>query len=547
VPPLESVFQQVAAILVIAAVVGTLARLLRQPLIIGFIAVGILVGPLGLGIVEGAQEIELLATLGISLLLFIVGLKLDLRLIRTLGPVALATGLGQVTFTSAIGFVLALGLGFAPVDSLYIAVALTFSSTIIIVKLLTDKGETEQLHGRIAIGFLIVQDIVVVIVMILLSAFGRADAGVDLPTELALVAVRGVLFVGGIALVSRYVLPHLLRRLVGTPELFVLFAVTWAVTIAATGDLLGFSEEVGAFLAGVSLASTPYREALAARLGSLRDFLLLFFFVDLGAYMDFGTAGEQVVPAIVLSLFVLIGNPLIVMVIMGAMRYRKRVGFLAGLTVAQISEFSLIFAALGVSLGHITGATLGMITTVGVITIGLSTYLILNSQQLYARLEPWLRIFERAAPRDPALDTLAEEPEVIVVGLGRYGGRMAQSLAASGIRVLGVDVDPDALDRARAVGLSVAYGDIDDPDLPGVLPLGRTAWVVSSVRSADINVALIQALRAHGYGGRIAVAVERDDDDTRLRGAGADLVLLPLRDAADTAIEALGLSRAETG
>jgi Kef-type K+ transport system membrane component KefB len=539
----ETVFQQVAAILIVAVVVAVVARLLRQPLIIGFIAVGIIVGPIGLGIVEGAREVELLATLGISLLLFIVGLKLDLRLIRTLGPVALATGLGQVTFTSAIGFVLALALGFATVESVYIAVALTFSSTIIIVKLLTDKGETDQLHGRIAIGFLIVQDIVVVIVMIGLSAFGRAEGVTDLPIELLSVAVRGALFLGAIALASRYLLPPLLRRVAGMPELLVLFAVTWAVSLAAASDLLGFSEEVGAFLAGVALASTPFREALAARLGSLRDFLLLFFFVELGAYMDFGNAYEQIAPAVVLSLFVLVGNPVIVMVIMGVMGYRKRVGFLAGLTVAQISEFSLIFAALGVSLGHITGATLGLITTVGLITIGLSTYLILNSGQLYRRLEPWLGVFERHAPRDPALQSLDVEPEVVIVGLGRYGGEMAITLATEGWSVLGVDFDPDALDRLRALGVSVAYGDVEDPDLPQVLPLARAAWVVSSVRIVDLSLSLVHALRMHGFDGRIAVAAERESDVELLRESGADLVLLPLRDAAGDAIRALGLSR----
>jgi Kef-type K+ transport system membrane component KefB len=539
----DSTFQQVAAILLVTVVVGVLARLLRQPLIIGFIAVGILVGPIGLGIVAGGREVELLATLGISLLLFIVGLKLDVRLIRTLGPVALATGLGQVLFTSAVGFLIALALGFAVTESLYIAVALTFSSTIIIVKLLTDKGETEQLHGRIAIGFLIVQDIVVVIVMIALSAFGRAEGEADLPVELLSVAGRGTLFLGAIALASRYALPSILRRVAGTPELLVLVAVTWAVVLAAASDLLGFSEEVGAFLAGVSLASTPFREALAARLGTLRDFLLLFFFVDLGAYMDFGRAEEQFGAAVVLSIFVLVGNPVIVMLIMGAMRYRKRVGFLAGLTVAQISEFSLIFAALGVSLGHIGGETLGLITTVGIITIGLSTYLILYSAQLYRRLERWLGVFERDAPRDPVLASDGVQPEVVVVGVGRYGGQMATSLAAEGCSVLGVDFDPDALDRLRASGVPVAYGDVEDPDLPQVLPLSHTRWVVSSVRNVDVNLTLIGALRAHGYRGLIAVAAEREGDVRRLEDGGADLVLLPLRDAAGDGIAALGLAR----
>jgi Kef-type K+ transport system membrane component KefB len=541
-PAFDSVFQQVAAILLIAAVVGAAARLLRQPLIIGFIAVGILVGPLGLGIVREAEEIELLAQIGISLLLFIVGLKLDLRLIRTLGPVALATGLGQVAFTSGIGFALAFALGFAVVDSLYIAIALTFSSTIIIVKLLSDKGEADQLHGRIAIGFLIVQDIVVVIVMIGLSAFGGTDgAAENLWLELAMVAVRGVFFIGAIAVVSRWLLPPLLHRLAATPELFVLFAVAWAVTLAAGGDLLGFSEEVGAFLAGVSLASTPYREALAARLTSLRDFLLLFFFVDLGAYMDFGDAGAQVVPAIVLSLFVLIGNPLIVMVIMGAMRYRKRVGFLAGLTVAQISEFSLIFAALGVGLGHIGGTTLGLITTVGVVTIALSTYLILNSHWLYDRLEPWLGIFEREAPKDPDLGVMQPRPEVVVIGLGRYGSEIVRTLADAGIRVLGVDFDPEALDRVRGWGVPVVYGDSEDPDLAEVLPLEDATWVVSSVRSIDVNLGLIQSLRSHGYGGKIAVSTDRADDGKLLAESGADRVLVPFRDAAGDATRSLGL------
>ncbi|MEX0741167.1 MAG: cation:proton antiporter, partial [Phycisphaeraceae bacterium] len=158
-PELTTVFEQIAAVMLVAAVVAALAHKLHQPLIVAFIAVGILVGPSALGIIEQPAEIELLAKIGISLLLFVVGLKLDLHLIRSVGRVALATGLGQVVFTSAVGFAIALGLGFEAVTALYVAVALTFSSTIIIVKLLTDKRELDELHGRIAVGFLIVQDI----------------------------------------------------------------------------------------------------------------------------------------------------------------------------------------------------------------------------------------------------------------------------------------------------------------------------------------------------------------------------------------------------
>jgi Kef-type K+ transport system membrane component KefB len=493
-----------------------------------------------LGLVEVEGTVQVLSQLGIALLLFIVGLKLDLRVIRTLGVVATATGLGQVFFTSVVGYFIATALGFAQLEALYIGIALTFSSTIIIVKLLTDKGEIEQLHGRIAIGFLIVQDIVVVIVMILLSAFGAAGPGQDVGGELIAVAVRGAVFIALIAIATRWLLPPLLRRLASTPELLVLFGIAWAAALAAGGDMLGFSEEVGAFLAGVALASTPFREALATRLSTLRDFLLLFFFVELGALMDFGDAGAQLPAAVVLSAFVLIGNPIIVMVIMGAMRYRRRVSFLAGLTVAQISEFSLIFAALGVAVGHITNQTLGLITTVGVITIGLSTYMILGSHRLFEWLGPHIGVFERSAARDMDIADDRPCPRVVVYGLGRYGGHIVEELHAAGVPVMGVDFDPVALGNAERLGVPTLYGDAEDPDLPGALPLHCAEWVVCTSPAVDTNLALRDALRARRVTARIAVTAHTRTAAEALEGAGADLLLRPFIDAGDAAVRALG-------
>jgi predicted Kef-type K+ transport protein len=388
-----------AVVLALAAVGGLLAARLRQPVIIAFIGIGILVGPVGFGWVVGEGPIDLFAELGIALLLFLVGLKLDFHLVRQTGFVALATGLGQVLFTSVIGFAIARALGLGVTVSIYVAVALTFSSTIIIVKLLTDKRELDQLHGRIAVGFLIVQDIVVVLVMIVLTATGELSDESVL-TQFGLVIAKGLALLVGMALLMRYVLTWVLHQFARVSELFVLFGVTWAAGVAAVTDLLGFSTEVGAFLAGFSLASTPFREAVGARLVSLRDFLLLFFFIGLGSQLEFGEAGGQLADALVLSAFVLIGNPLIVLVIMGLMRYPTRVSFLAGLTVAQISEFSLILAALGFSLGHIDTATVSLITVVGLVTIGVSTYMILYSRQLYEWLAPVLGIFERRRLRE---------------------------------------------------------------------------------------------------------------------------------------------------
>jgi Kef-type K+ transport system membrane component KefB len=543
-----NVFYQVAALLMLAAVGGFAGLMLRQPLIVSFIAVGILAGPSVLGIAGPEAHIDLLAELGIAVLLFLVGLKLDLKLVRTLGPVALVTGLGQVLFTSLFGFLIGLALGLDGVTSLYVAVALTFSSTIIIVKLLSDKKEIDSLHGRIALGFLIVQDLVVVLAMIVLSALGVGAEGDGSLADVVLVFGYGALMLVAVGLFIRFAADALIERLSQAPELLVSFAIGWAALLAALGHYLGFGKELGGLLAGVSLASTPFREAIAARLASLRDFLLLFFFIALGAALDLSALGESVGPAVVFSLFVLIGNPLIVLVVLGALGYRKRTGFLAGLTVAQISEFSLIFMAMGVTLGHVGNEALALVTLVGLITIAASTYMITFSHQIYDRMAPLLGVFERRRA-DREADADAPDParhDVILFGMGRYGGAIAQRLTAAGLRVLGIDFNPTAVRRWRAAGIDVLFGDSTDPDFVAHLPLDGVRWAVSAVPEHDTGVshddprlALIGSLRGQGFAGRIAVAARHETTAHGLIEAGADLVLLPFRDAASQAAELL--------
>ncbi|CAN0600081.1 unnamed protein product, partial [Ectocarpus sp. 12 AP-2014] len=254
-------FYEIAALLVLAAGVGFIGLMLRQPLIVSFIAVGILAGPSFLDIARSDEQIDLLAELGIAVLLFLVGLKLDFNLVRTLGPVALVTGLGQVVFTTVFGFLIALALGLDALTAFYVAIALTFSSTIIIVKLLSDKREIDALHGRIALGFLIVQDVVVVIAMIALSAIGVSSAAGESGalSDVLVVLGYGLAMLGAVVVFIRYVANPLVEQLSRAPELLVSFAIGWAALLAAVGHYLGFGKELGGLLAGVSLASTPFR------------------------------------------------------------------------------------------------------------------------------------------------------------------------------------------------------------------------------------------------------------------------------------------------
>jgi len=542
-------FYQIASLLVLAASVGLVGLGLRQPLIVSYIVVGLIAGPSALGIAEAGEHIELLAELGVAVLLFLVGLKLDVSLIRSVGPVAAATGIGQVLFTALAGFFICLGLGFDWLTSLYVSVALTFSSTIIIIKLLSDKGEIGSLHGRIALGFLIVQDIVVVLAMVVLSALGIGAEGQASPFTLVATVISAVSLLIGIALFIRYIANPLVERLARSPELLVSFAIGWAAFLAALGDYLGFGKELGGLLAGVSLASTPFREAMSTRLTSLRDFLLLFFFIALGARLDLNVLGGDVVPALVLSLFVLIGNPLIVLIIMGGLGYRKRTGFLAGLTVAQISEFSLIFIAMGLTLGHVEERAVGLVTLVGLVTIAASVYMIMYSHQLYNWLSPALTPFECG---NPARETAEEgtpsqrKHDVIIFGMGRYGSAILQLLRDRGFRILGVDFSPVAVRRWRAEGVDSLYGDIGDPEFISSLPVRDVRWAVCTIPEHDLGLAqtdsrvsLIQALRSSGYRGRIAVSATGEASVERLREAGADLIMIPFRDAAGQAVDLL--------
>ncbi len=541
-------FAEFAALLLICALAGALFVRLRQPVLIAYIVVGIAAGPAVLGLVTAHDQIDLLAQIGVAVLLFAVGLKLDLHHIRHIGPVALATGLGQLTFTIVIGFGLALALGKGVMEALYVAVALTFSSTIIIVKLLSDKRELDSLHGRIAVGFLIVQDLAVVIAMMAMSTLrgtGQTDAGVDGGGWMALLLSLGWRLAAATAamfVLMRWVLPALVAAMARSQELLLVFAIAWGVALGALGEWAGFSKEAGAFLAGFSLASTPYREAMNARLSGIRDFLLLFFFIDLGANLELSALSAEVVPAIVLSLFVLIGNPLIVMAIMGYMGYRRRTGFLAGLTVAQISEFSIVFVAMGITLGHVGVPALSLTTLVGLVTITVSTYMILYAQPLYEKLAPWLGIFERRNPQREASTEMPghDAPDVIVIGLGRYGRRLARKLQEEGVSVLGVDFDPEVAASPAPGSLRVSFGDAQDPEFLESMPLDHTRWVVSTLPDLASNRQLLHALTQRGYGGDLAIVARDDAMGAALKSAGVPIVLYPVRDAVDYAVEHLG-------
>jgi len=531
----DDVFAEIAVILLVSALAGLVAVRLHQPLVVAFVAVGVVVGPSFLGVVQPGSELELFAELGVALLLFVVGLKLDLHVVRDLGPVALVVGAVQVAVVAVAGAGLALAVGMEVEAALYVGIGLALSSTVIVVKLLSDRHEIDDLHGRLAVGILIVQDLFAVVAMIAVASAGEEESG-SLAAALASAVLGGAALLVVLAALMRWVLTPLLHALARNADLLLLFAIAWAVGVAAASEAVGMGPEVGAFLAGFSLASTPYREAIGSRLVTVRDFLLLFFFIDLGSRLEPGEAVDQLAVALLLSAFVLVVKPLVIVAVLGALRYRSRVALETGLSLAQISEFSLILAALGLRYGHIDEETTTLMIVVALVTITASSYLLLNSEAIARRVAPALQLLEREPPVHAPPEHEAP-PDVVVVGLGRYGEGIVSGLLERDVDVLGVDFDPVALSRWAQAGVAVLYGDAEDPELPHLLPLPESGWIVSSIRRTDANLALLHALAKRGYAGRVAVAAHRQADAERLLAAGADRVLLPYASAAREVVE----------
>jgi Kef-type K+ transport system membrane component KefB/Trk K+ transport system NAD-binding subunit len=539
----ENIFFSLALVMGLAVIMGIVGQKLRQPLIITFLVTGILAGPGGLGLVDDRGIIELLAQVGVALLLFIVGLKLDLNLIKSIGPVALTTGIAQIVLTFVMGFSLDTVLGMSLVESIYVSLALTFSSTIIVVKLLSDKKEIDSLHGQIALGLLIVQDLVVIIALVAINTLGADLSTGSFPYLIYLeMAGKGAGFLIVAALIGRYVIPKLTSRLASSQELLVLFSIAWAIILGALSEWLGFTMEVGAFIAGVTLASTHYRDSIGAKLTTLRDFLLLFFFIGLATHLYWAQMGTWIITAIVLSIFVLVGKPIIVMVAMGLMGYRRRTSFLAGLSIAQISEFSLVIGVLGLGLGHITEKTMGVITLVGIITIFASSYMILYSEQLYRWMSGPLMVFEKRNPfREGAIDTmnLPQRTDVILMGVGQYGSHMAERLLKRGKKLIAVDYDPAVLRVLRRKGVPVLYGDMADMEIHDHLPLESAEWVVSTVRVMDLNLALLENLKLRDFKGKVALTAMNKREARIYEKKGANLVFSPFTDASELAADSL--------
>ena len=519
-------FAQIAALLVVAGIFGIAAKLLKQPLLVGYLFAGVVLGIFG--IVSDLEVFSVMGKIGVTLLLFLLGLEMNLSELPSIGKVAAVTGLGQILFTSTIGFLIALLLGFSPLASVYIAIALTFSSTIIIVKLLGEKKDLGSLYGKISVGFLLVQDFVAVLILIFLAGLGRGNLGA---ADYGVITVKALVLFLAVWFLSKKALPVFFERIVsGSTELLFIASIAWALGVASfVAGPLGFTLEIGGFLAGIALSNLPEHLQIASKTKPLRDFFLTIFFLLLGAQLILdGGIIPILTPAIVFSIFVLVGNPIIVLAILGALGYRKRTSFMAGLTVAQISEFSLILMAMGNSLGHVGEREVAVVVSVGVVTMTLSTYAILGADKLYSKIKDYLGIFERKVTKESAF---TEEKKLtghlVLVGCDRTGRSLVPLFVRKNIDFVVVDFNPKVYQRLTADKIPVVFGDINDIDIIEAANVDKASMVISTIYNYSDDITLLEHIRSLKLRPTTIFTAQTKYDAIKLYENGADYVVVP--------------------
>lgn len=518
----QQIFYQLSIVMVIAAVLALIARLLRQPMVIAYIVTGFIVGPSLLNVIHDHEAFESFSQIGITLLLFIVGLGLNIRTVTTTGkPVAL-TFLGILLGMGSLGLLMASSFGFTGRESLIMAVALLFSSTIIVVKSLSDKKEQSRLYGQIATGILLVEDIIATIALLVVAAGTSSGGGLS---DVAVLFGKGLGLGVILAIVGGLIMPRLGKLFASSQELLYAFAIAWAFGIASAFYYAGFSLEVGALFAGVALAHLPYVQAIATRLKPLRDFFIVLFFISLGKELHLDNLSASLIPALAFSAIVLIGKPLLIMSSLGLQGYTKQTSFKAGVHLSQISEFSVILIVLAATSGLVSERLIATTTLTALITIALSAYLMKHDDGLYKRFAKLLSIFERSDTKRE-LKALSHYP-LVLLGYHEGGYSFVQTFREMKKRYIVIDYNPDIIEVLEHRHINHLYGDVTDLELLDEIGIHKSELVVSTINDVTTNLMLASHICKANQDAIFICHAAKLDDAEALYEAGAAYVLMP--------------------
>ena len=521
---MQNIFFDIGIIIIIASIFGYLAKLLKQPPILAYLLTGILIGPTGFGWIMDQNTILILSELGIAFLLFIVGLEFDLKKLKEVSMVSGVAAIVQIMVCFIAGYFLAAAFGFTQIHSIYLALALAFSSTMIAVKLLSDKNELNTIHGKIILVVLLIQDIIAIFALSFLSTI----EAISLPLVAQAFFNVGLLFL--ITVVSsKFILPHIFKTMAQSTELLVLSSIGLLFLFSIIAHLSGFSIAIGAFLAGLSLAGMPYSLEIIGRIKALTSFFSTIFFASLGMQFVFGDISSFILPIISFSLLVMIINPLSVMIPVSMFGYKKRSSFLSGIAIGQTSEFSLIIVSLGLVLGHITQEIVSIVVFVTALTIMTTTYAIKYDESIYRILSGPLSVLDKLNKNKKKIGYIFSKSkhEIVLCGYNRLGYSVLKTMEKMKKKILVVDFNPGTIKKMMEKKINCIYGDIGDPEIINKIGLKNTKIIISTVPGLQESFFLIKKAREANNNILIFVTASQIEDALQLYSAGADYVILP--------------------
>ena len=543
-----NIFLQIGAITIIAALAAFVLRLIKQPQILAYVVVGILITPV-FQLVTDPTIIESMSVIGIAFLLFIVGMEMELKKLRNVALVSSLGGAIQILITGVLGYLIAIFLGYLSLEAAYIGLMLAFSSTMVVMKLLSDKRELNTLHGRIVVGILLMQDIVAIIAISLMTSangFSAALVGIALLKFLIIIAVaylcaklifpsffrfaarnQELLLITSLAVCFIF---SLLADKIGVVLLYIFQNPLWTLNLSTeiiASISPGFSLAIGAFIAGVALGNLQYSTEIIGKITSLRDFFSLLFFVSLGMALSPEVIVKMWLPFTVLLLAVIFLKPFIIMFICSLFKYTKKPSFLTALSLAQVGEFSLILVAQGLILGHISQELFSLAVLITLISITLTSYLIKYDHWLFKVMEKPLKLFDVFTTEGLEYLPTEVKPRIILCGHNRIGYSILKSLRKSKKKILVVDYNPEIINKMVKEGYHCIYGNVTDNEIIEKMNLEGISILVSTVPEVSENLLLIRKVREVNKRAKIFVAANEIDEALRLYNNGADYVILP--------------------
>lgn len=520
---MDAVFGGLSLIIVVGALVALIMRIIGQPLIIGHIITGILVGPSLLNITKSPDTLQLFSDLGIALLLFIIGLGLNPRVVREVSRTAAIVGGSQFALITFVGWLIGSAAGLTTNESLFLGACLAISSTIVVLKLLSDKKEQNRLYGKVTVSVLLAQDLIAVGLILVTSAAGSHHT-VAITTLLGL-AAKIIVASWLIYAVSYKILSRYRKIIADSQEFLFLFAIAWGLGSAALFAKLGLSSEIGALLAGVCLAQLPYAQEIGARLRPLRDFFLIVFFIALGSNMTFGNLSNHLGLIVMATLVAVFLKPLIAMATMGWLGYTKRTSFKSAITLAQVSEFSIVLILLARDKGLVGDPLVSIVIFITLVSIAASTYMITFSDKLFAILENHLALFERRKTHGEPV--MREHNDLILFGYQKGGHEFIRVFKQLKKPFVVIDYDPEIIETLERKRINHLYGDMTDIELLEEAGVPAAKLVVSTTDDVEINTFLLEYLEKNNPGAVVIVQSNTPKEAAKLYQHGASYVMLP--------------------